>query len=106
MRKVRIQGLYDVAGHWLLTDLLMKLGKDSKIMWSPSGGHQVLSDGSRISIHGVGKAKLRLADLESEHSFQLVQIQRNIWLGTDFLKKQQSMSVVRRSAIEHKLIHI
>ena len=87
-------------------DLLMKLGKDSKIMLSPSGGHRVLSDGSRISIHGVGKTQLRLADLESVHSFQLVQIKRNIWLGTDFLKKQQSMSVFRRSTIKHKLIHI
>ena len=80
-------------------DLFMELEKDSKIMWSPSGGQGVLADGSRIPIHGVGTVKLRLGDLELEHSFQLVQIEGNILLGMDFLKKQQCVLDFQRGTI-------
>ena len=78
-------------------DLFMELEKDSKTMGSPSGGQEVLADG--ISIHGLGAVKLRLGELEFKHSFQLVQIERNILLGTDFLKEQQCVLDFQRGTI-------
>ena len=65
-----------------------------------------MADGKRISIYSVGVAvKLRLGDLEFEHSTAEVQIERNILLGTDFLKEQQSVLDFQRGTINLSSYH-
>ena len=81
-------------------DLFTELEKDSKIMWSPSGGQGVLADGSRISIQGVGTVKLKLGDLELEHNFQLANIDGKILLGMDFFKKHRCVLDLHRCTID------
>ena len=80
-------------------DLYTGLEAGCKLQWSPSGGHGVLADGSRIAIQGVGTVKLRLGDLDMEHSFQLTDTEGKILLGMDFFKKHRCVLDLHRCTI-------